>query len=52
MDREYYDELAKVRLIRANELLEEAVGLLERDSCNGKEYQGAFGNRADRGDNA
>lgn len=32
MDREYYDELAKVRLIRANELLEEAVGLLERDS--------------------
>ncbi|MCM1102200.1 MAG: hypothetical protein NC079_06705 [Clostridium sp.] len=32
MDKEYYDSLAKVRLDRAKELLEEAVGLLERDS--------------------
>ncbi|MDE6750634.1 MAG: HEPN domain-containing protein [Lachnospiraceae bacterium] len=32
MDKEYYDVLAKVRLKRAGELLEEAVGLLERDS--------------------
>lgn len=32
MDKEYYDALAKVRLKRAKELLEEAIGLLERDS--------------------
>lgn len=32
MDREYYDTLAKVRLKRAQELLEEAVGLLEKNA--------------------
>ena len=32
MDKEYYDALAKVRLERAKELLEEAIGLLERES--------------------
>lgn len=32
MDKEYYDTLAKVRLKRAKELLEEAIGLLEKDS--------------------
>lgn len=29
MDKEYYDALAKVRLKRAKELLEEAIGLME-----------------------
>ncbi len=33
MDREDYEALAKVRLKRSKELLEEAIGLLERDSC-------------------
>lgn len=33
MNREYYETLAKVRIKRAKELLEEAIGLLERDSC-------------------
>lgn len=32
MDKKYYDSLARARLNRAKELLEEAVGLLERDS--------------------
>lgn len=32
MDKEYYDALAKARLKRAKELLEEAIGLLEKDS--------------------
>ncbi len=32
MDRGYYDTLAKVRLKRAKELLEEAIGLLDRES--------------------
>lgn len=32
MDKEYYDSLAKVRMSRAKELLEEAVELLEKDS--------------------
>lgn len=32
MDKEYYDALAKVRLKRAKELLEEAIGLLDRES--------------------
>lgn len=34
MDREYYVLLAKVRMERAGELLDEAVSLLERDAYN------------------
>ena len=32
MDKEYFDALAQIRLMRSKELLEEAIGLLERDS--------------------
>ena len=31
MDKEYFDALAQIRLKRSKELLEEAIGLLERD---------------------
>lgn len=32
MDKEYFDALAQIRLMRSKELLEETIGLLERDS--------------------
>lgn len=32
MDKEHFDALAQIRLMRSKELLEKAIGLLERDS--------------------